>query len=521
MDSDIKDTLVTHFQQISSSPFLFVGSGFSKRYIGLENWEDLLRLFCNGLKPYEYYVSKSNGTLQGVATQISSDFNELWWSSPDYLEEREKQQDLITGPSSALKISMANHIQSLSTDDVSDPVLIDEIELLSNSNIDGIITTNWDSFLEKLFPEYKVYVGQEELISSAPLSIAEIYKIHGCCSDPNSMVVTSSDYKDFDEKNAYLAAKLITLFVEHPIVFIGYSLSDPNVVALLNSIVKCLTQSGIEMIKNNLIFVQRLKEGRTEGISDTIMALDGVQLPVKSVTSGSFVPIYEAITSIDRKIPANILRHCKEQFYTLVKENDPHGKMSVVDWETIEDKNNIEFFAGIGVVSNKLSILGYSSFTAEDLFLRFINNERDYDPKQLVEITLPLLSKRRGFVPIYKFLNEAGISSKDDYNLSGLELESLLAKDYKKYQSNAYKRSYEINCKDKSISEIIADNQPYKACYYIPFLPVAELNASVLEEFIVTNQSLLNDSNYSTYYRKLICMVDFLKFGWSYDAEVE
>ncbi|WP_370686163.1 SIR2 family protein, partial [Vibrio parahaemolyticus] len=58
-----------------------------------------------------------------------------------------------------------------------------EVELLANLNVDGVITTNWDMFIEQLFPEYTTYVGQEELLFSNPQEIGEIYKIHGCSTN--------------------------------------------------------------------------------------------------------------------------------------------------------------------------------------------------------------------------------------------------------------------------------------------------------------------------------------------------
>ena len=69
--------------------------------------------------------------------------------------------------------------------------------------------------LESIFPDYKTYIGQDELILENPQWIAEIYKIHGCASKPQSLVLTSSDYKTFNKKSKYLASKLTTMFIQH------------------------------------------------------------------------------------------------------------------------------------------------------------------------------------------------------------------------------------------------------------------------------------------------------------------
>ena len=42
---NFKENLEQHFKQFESSPILFVGSGMSKRYIGINSWEGLLQQF--------------------------------------------------------------------------------------------------------------------------------------------------------------------------------------------------------------------------------------------------------------------------------------------------------------------------------------------------------------------------------------------------------------------------------------------------------------------------------------------
>ncbi len=127
---------------------------------------------------------------------------------------------------------------------------------LSKKSLSGVITTNYDSFLENTLDEYKAYVGQEELIFSSIQGIAEIYKIHGSVENPDSIVINSTDYNVFDEKSPYLAAKLMTIFMEYPVVFLGYSLNDSNVQKIIKSIVDCLSPENLSKLQERFIFVE-------------------------------------------------------------------------------------------------------------------------------------------------------------------------------------------------------------------------------------------------------------------------
>jgi len=92
----------------------------------------------------------------------------------------------------------------------------------------ALITTNYDQFLEVGFPEYQPVIGQS-IIQGTQTLTGEIFKVHGCVSDYPSLVFTHEDYEEFARKKKYLSAKLLTYFSEHPLLFVGYSVSDHNI----------------------------------------------------------------------------------------------------------------------------------------------------------------------------------------------------------------------------------------------------------------------------------------------------
>lgn len=276
----VKETLTSLFKERGADPFLFIGSGFSRRYLGLEDWKGLLSKFCVAGKPFEYYLATADGNYPLVAEQLAQDFNEYWWNAPEYKQHVEQFKSKINGLSSALRIEICEYLSTLDQTTAMKSEYAAEIELLSGLNVDGIITTNWNLLLEEVFPDYKIYIGQKELLFSNPQQIGEIYKIHGCSSSPDSLVLTAKDYQEFNDRNAYLAAKLITIFVEHPIVFLGYSISDKNISSLLGALSRCIGKENIEQLRKNLIFVQRPGKEETDGVSETYLTIDGIQIPI-------------------------------------------------------------------------------------------------------------------------------------------------------------------------------------------------------------------------------------------------
>ena len=180
---NILDIIKNAIQITGHHPFLFIGSGISKRYLNTEKWDELLKLFCTEFSGndfqynvYEIEIDTKDyyGLQPAIASLLEKDYNRAVLTDELYKNFRlNHKQDLLNNVS-ALKIAISEHL--------SNPVLPDndpEVELLkklAKRSISGIITTNYDTLLETLFPNFDTYIGQEELLFSNITGIGEIYK---------------------------------------------------------------------------------------------------------------------------------------------------------------------------------------------------------------------------------------------------------------------------------------------------------------------------------------------------------
>lgn len=302
----MRDKIIQLLANAPALPVLFIGSGLTRRYLNLPNWEGLLRSFCVK-SPYEYYYNKAERECRDcpdmiypkTADYIESDYNDAYFTEDTYAESRKKHADDITAKMSPFKFSMADYFKERS--ESVQETYAEEIALfrkIGNKNISCIITTNYDLFLENNFGKdhFQTYIGQNELLFSTIYEVAEIYKIHGCCSKPDSIVINSHDYELFVRKSAYLSSKILTLFLERPIIFLGYSVSDPNIRRILRSISDCLENWQLEQLKKRLIFIEWVENLTDEGVSERQFDFDnGKTITMENIKLSDFSTLYTAM----------------------------------------------------------------------------------------------------------------------------------------------------------------------------------------------------------------------------------
>lgn len=390
---------VTYFEKITEDirscmeslqvqPILFVGSGLSQRYCGLPNWQGLMEELsknCPNIKRnFAYYEQTYDSDYKKIASDFSSIYSEWAWEIkddsdkfPEPLFEKGTPKDIY------IKYAIAEMLKEKTQElDFSKNSFLEEIDSLKKIRPHALITTNYDLVLEKLFDEYTSIIGQQ-IIQANFVSPGEILKIHGCCLNEESIVITQEDYDDFEIKKKYLSAKLLTYFAEHPLFFIGYSCSDPNITAILSDIDQILCPNG-ELIPNiYLINYDKNFEETGSYPSEILIPINNQKsVRIKVIYAKDYKWIFDAISESapDLAVSPKILRALLARTYNLVSKELPRQELEF-DIELLknisENDRELPKLFGIAEMDNGQVINANFIYTLSDLAksLGFINRK--------------------------------------------------------------------------------------------------------------------------------------------------
>ncbi|MDA1876448.1 SIR2 family protein [Bacillus toyonensis] len=489
-------------KNFTNHPVLFVGTGLSLRY--LENyftWDSLLLYISNKIKGSNefYYDLKSKYEEDGeydytkIAQDLEIEFNKVLTSDRDG-EFKEINDQFYENMAKQIHISRFKLYisQLLSNYKVKDSQIHEISELKKvRKNIGSVITTNYDSFIEDIF-EFKQLIGNDILLSNP---YGSVYKIHGCVNDPNKIIITNSDYKDFDDKYELIRAQLLSLFIHNPIIFLGYNIGDINIKGILKTIftyIKPNTEQA-EKIRKNFLLVEYAEGSQNTEVTDHDIDMSGFStIRINKIKTDNFLEIYKHLADLNLPVSAMDIRKVQN----IVKEIYAGGNIQVSITEDVDSLKNEEKVLAIG----SLKTITYDFQTASELMENYFKII-DESNHQLLKLIDKLRIQKTQHFPIYAF--------------SKIQTDLESSKDLKENQNKKITKindnSTDFARQHTSINGILQDED----------IPQTKKNLAIMLGVIneripldTVEEYLRNyDDKKSTNYRKILCVYDYKKYA--------
>lgn len=311
---EIQD-FVGHYK---NHPVLFIGTGFSLRY--LQNsfgWNELLEFISYELTGNEefYYDLKAESMENGeysydlLATRLEIEFNKClatdrngkFEAINDIFYKNMKEGKKL----SRFKIYITEILNGL----LIRPEKSNEIDALirARKNIGSVITTNYDRLCEKVF-EFNPLIGNDILLSNP---YGSVYKIHGCVTDSDNIIITRDDYNNFNNKYELIRAQLLSIFIHNPIIFIGYSISDSNIKSLLKTIFSYVNINTelAKKIRDNFLLVEYAPGDHTTEITEHDIDIESMAtIRINKIKTDNYTAIYDALSKLVLPVSAMDIR---------------------------------------------------------------------------------------------------------------------------------------------------------------------------------------------------------------------
>jgi hypothetical protein len=526
MDEMIGSVIKRAVNDAERYPFLFIGSGLSLRYTGSPNWVGLLRTVCEKVFCDEFAYTrydaqaradKANGSVSSelphVATLMEPDVNRTLLSSDTFSDFRSRHRDDLLSGASPLKTYIADLMSNFA---VTENDEIRALSLAGHSKISGVITTNYDTLCETLFPDFEVYVGEGNLLFAEPNFAQEIYEIHGSMREPDTMVLTDADYAEFSARRKYLAAKLLTIFVEYPVVFLGYSIQDENIKSILSDVCECVPPEKLERLHNRLVFVQH---GASTAVTDHTMDLDGRMLSMTCITTDDFMSVFEALQQSQRMYSPKVIRELRGSVFRLAEKIDPSSEVVTSGFDAVLDRMEPDQKIAIQIAMSSAGV--GRPITSEEIFQDVVLDDLHQDPRFVVDAYLSSYVRRLpNVMPVFKYIQDLADDEVEKGVLAyarGLtSLDSFRNASIRKSMDSTHRRF----AGDTTVRGLEKAADPGKLFYFIPQLyedeiDVDDLGRVLRDALLATGEgsderkSMLKNSHF----RKCVRIYDFLRYA--------
>lgn len=497
----------------NNHPVLFIGSGLSQRYLNNSyTWENILKhiafeIYQNNEKFTDLRYKHKNSVngdidFSKLATDLEQDFNAILEQDRNGKFQHINDIFYTQKQASRFKIYITELLKDLIyRDDISD-----EVHRLKKAgkNIASIITTNYDKLVEDIFG-FEPLIGNNILLSNP---YGSVYKIHGCYTDPDSIIITAGDYEKFHKRYELIQAQLISIFIHNPIVFLGYSISDENIKRILETVFSYIPQNSelAEKLKQNFLLVEYQKDSINQMVSShNIQLNNGTFISINKISTDDYSEIYNSIEKLELPVSVMDIR----KVGNILREIQQDGSNSAIKVHIVED---------IDELKNGDKILAIGSDKTLNIEIK--------EKKDLLPLYFKIIDDKNYLIvkciPIYKITSSEWFPAFGFYSIvrdaqidQSLYDELVRLKNQQEDRINKLKKILDDDSQRfivfQSIDELfsspdIVPSLQYRNLEWLIFNN--HISLDMVRDYLMQNKSNLNE----TKFRKILCIYDYKTF---------
>lgn len=505
-------------------PIIFIGSGMSIRYLEeYPNWENLLKTIWSEIKNDDYFKEIFNLKIQIkkevknlkdkeldflVNIKIASKIEKIFidkFSNGEIEIEGINYEKVVKENINPFKYYLSNKFLNYKVRENKEIALYKA--MLKKSRF--VLTTNYDKFIEDLCLKnedegLKVYIGQKGLFKQTTC-YSELYKIHGCISESESIIITEEDYKRYEENSVLISAKIISTLLNSPIIFLGYSLTDQNVRSIIKNFVNSLNSSEKIALEERIILVQR--ESGSLKTTEEILNDEELGCRLTLIKTDNYIDIYKEIVEIDQgATPAEIAKYqylIKDLLIDYGKKGE--AKTVLVGMKDIEELKNKDMKLAVAMGTKKTML------TLKEYLENYLRGQSNYDIYEILKFLS--WQNLNSNLPILKII------TKENLKIYRKELGEEVTERLNKYKEKILKSEkkwvYTPKIEGETINEIESkDNINEKNIYGAIAYNIDKINISEIKNFLLMKVSELDDNTRTieTGLRKLLVLYDLKNY---------
>lgn len=410
--------IIKRLQTEKRIPYLFIGAGFTRRYIkNSYKWDELLNelskiigipsFVINNLR-IEYRKTMSEGMVnQMIATYLSSQLmNKIKNNNYEDIFTQEDIELLNDKGYDAFKYLVAKltHINKIPSQKefADEKYKITELTMFKKlkNNIPAIFTTNYDQLIELLFSnEYVKFTKQSDYFYNDNFNYAEIYKIHGCVNDPNSIIITKDDYDSFKEKNHLTTSKLLQVLSSNPIIFIGYSMQDEDINEIINNLIDCLDGEKLKQLEKNLVLISWTPHLKKFIETKKEFKLKNKTINLSVIETDNYTQLFSELAQFKPMASPIEIRKYKKMIAGLINSNDKKLKYYVVNVNSNLPSDNDKVVSI--VAKSPKSVERYNS---DDIIIDYLKDNPSISGIELLKWTQAYFNAKY-WIPLYFYID--------------------------------------------------------------------------------------------------------------------